>query len=177
MTHTSSTALPMSMEELIEWTCSVACDVRAGLYDVRSDADHRWHTRLYADERVDLWLISWTQDQGTQLHDHGGSAGAFTVVGGTLEEASWSAGRDDGGHLVRQSRAAGDTVVFGPHYVHDVVNREEATAVSVHAYSPPLSTMNFYDVEMHRLVKLTTMWTDDPEQPMPESAQPWQAAS
>ena len=57
----------------------------------------------------------------------------------------------------------GETVTFGEHYVHDVWNREVPIAVSVHAYSPPLSLMNFYEVEEGRLSKLASSWTDDPE--------------
>ena len=155
---------PLPLAELVEWTSSVAADVRAGLYDVRADADERWHVRLYRDDKVDLWLISWTTDQGTQLHDHGGSSGAFTVVEGELTASSWVEGP---GILRDHARAAGDTVVFGSHYVHDVRNTQTQTAVSVHAYSPPLETMSFYDVEDHRLVPLAQLWTDDPEEQLP----------
>lgn len=155
---------PLSLAELVEWTTSVADDVRAGLYDVRADTENRWHVRLLCDDQVDVWLISWTQEQGTQLHDHGGSAGAFTVVEGQLEEAIWQSGA---GALDEHHRVAGDTVVFGEHYVHDVRNTHEKTAVSVHAYSPPLSSMRFYDVDHGELTTLAHVWTDDPEEPAP----------
>ncbi|MEH3032626.1 MAG: cysteine dioxygenase family protein [Aeromicrobium erythreum] len=157
----------LSMAELVEWTSAVAADVRAGLYDVRADPQERWHVRLYCDDRVDLWLISWTEDQGTQLHDHGGSSGAFTVVSGELTESVWTAGP---GSLQDHARSAGDTVVFGERYVHDVRNQQEPVAVSVHAYSPPLERMSFYDVEDRRLVRLAELWTDDPEAGLPEQA-------
>lgn len=159
-----STQPSLSMAELVEWTSSVAADVRAGLYDVHADPDERWHVRLYCDDRVDLWLISWTEDQGTQLHDHGGSNGAFSVVRGELTESVWV---DGPGTLRDHVRHAGDTVVFGEHYVHDVRNTHAPTAVSVHAYSPPLERMSFYDVEDHRLVRLAQLWTDDPEEQLP----------
>ena len=43
--------------------------------------------------------------------------------------------------------AAGDVRSFGPHYVHDVQNSSTGSvAVSVHAYSPPLSSMTRYNV-------------------------------
>jgi len=154
----------LSLAELVEWTTSVADDVRAGLYDVRADTENRWHVRLLCSAEVDLWLISWTAEQGTQLHDHGGSAGAFTVVEGRLEEAVWKSGR---GELDDREHSAGDTVVFGEHYVHDVRNMREETAVSVHAYSPPLSSMRYYDVEDGQLTTLAHVWTDDPEQAFP----------
>ena len=36
---------------------------------------------------------------------------------------------------------------FGPHHVHDVRNSSAGSvAVSVHAYSPPLSAMTRYDL-------------------------------
>ena len=41
-----------------------------------------------------MWLLSWLPDQGTPLHDHGTSAGAFAVVDGTLTERIVAAGRD-----------------------------------------------------------------------------------
>lgn len=159
----------LSLAELVERVETVAADVRAGLHDVRADPDERWHVRLYRDDDMDLWLISWTADQGTQLHDHGGSGGAFTVVSGTLRETVWAPGAAD---LLESDRSEGDTVVFGEHYVHDVRNVAAETAVSVHAYSPPLSRMGFYDTEAdgsgrNRLVRLGELWTDDPEAEAP----------
>jgi rhodanese-related sulfurtransferase len=41
---------------------------------------------------------------------------------------------------------------FGPDYAHDVLNVSLAPAVSIHAYSPPLSDMNEYELEGIRLV-------------------------
>ncbi|EFQ83281.1 cysteine dioxygenase type I [Aeromicrobium marinum DSM 15272] len=160
-----SAATPLSLAELVGLTTAVAADVRAGLYAVEADVDHRWHVRLHRDAQVDIWLISWTTEQGTQLHDHGGSAGAFTVVEGALTESVWTGV----GELHDNERSTGETVRFGEHYVHDVRNTAAATAVSVHAYSTPLERMNFYDVAGGRLERLASVWTDDPEAPAPES--------
>ena len=164
MTAHPAHAAPLTLAQLVEWTSCVADDVRAGLYAVEADAEDRWHVRLHRDDDVDVWLISWTTDQGTQLHDHGGSSGAFTVVSGELTETIWTPGVEQ---LADNPRTEGDTVVFGEHYVHDVRNTQPTTAVSVHAYSPPLSLMNYYDVEGHELIKLASVWTDDPEEPAP----------
>ena len=164
MTARPTTVAPLSLAELAALTSSVADDVRAGLYEVHADEESRWHVRIQCDDQVDVWLISWTEDQGTQLHDHGGSSGAFTVVAGELSEAVWQPGSTD---LLETARHEGDTVVFGEHYVHDVRNVVSTTAVSVHAYSPPLSLMNYYDVDGSELVKLASVWTDDPEEPAP----------
>lgn len=164
LTPWSSTE-PLDLAELIEITTNVANDVRAGLYAIHADTEDRWHVRLFRDTQVDIWLISWTTDQGTQFHDHGGSSGAFTVVEGKLSEASVARGS---GRATENDRERGESVAFGPRYVHDVRNVETETAVSVHAYSPPLEQMNYYDLDSNgALVRLAQVWTDDPEAPLP----------
>ncbi len=151
--------LYLSPLQLIEFTRFWADEVASGKYPfVDYDPDERWHQRIYRDRRVDVWLISWLPAQGTQLHDHGGSSGSFTVLDGELTEAVVG-----GGRLVDHRRGAGESVGFGSHYVHDVRNLSDAPAVSVHAYSAPLTSMNFYDLSGGRLERLATMATDDPE--------------
>lgn len=138
-----------------------ATDVRAGVHRVEFDRDRRWRVRIHCDDQVDVWLISWTRTQDLELHDHGDSAGAFNVVEGCLTESVWS-GTAERGRLVDHAREAGDVVVFGSHDVHDVRNTAVASAVSVHAYSPPLRRMGFYDVAGDRLVRRAEAWTDVP---------------
>jgi hypothetical protein len=161
--------------ELLEYARFVADEVAAGRYLIEYDEAQRWHQRIYRDRRVDVWLISWLPSQGTQLHDHGGSAGAFTVLCGELAEAIYRpgvapgrgavpAGPDSGPALLEQRRLTGSGVGFGSRYIHDVRNLSQDPAVSVHAYSPPLTSMGFYDVdEVGGLRKLVSMQTDDPE--------------
>lgn len=145
--------------QLIEFTRFYADEVGGGQYPfVDFDPDERWHQRIYRDRRMDVWLISWLPSQGTQLHDHGGSSGSFSVLSGSLTEAVVG-----GGRLREHERPAGQSVGFGPRYVHDVRNLSDAPAVSVHAYSPPLSTMTFYDLADGRLETLASLATDDPE--------------
>jgi quercetin dioxygenase-like cupin family protein len=145
--------------QLIEFTRFYADEVASGQYpDIDYDPDERWHQRIYRDRRVDVWLISWLPAQGTQLHDHGGSSGSFTVLSGTLTEAVLG-----GGTLRDNERRTGDSVGFAAHYVHDVRNLSDSPAVSVHAYSPPLTTMTFYDLADGKLETLASLATDDPE--------------
>lgn len=128
------------------------------------DPEARWHVRVHADDVVDVWLISWLPSQGTQLHDHGGSAGAFTVVRGELTEAVWEPGRDGAaGHLHDEARAAGSTTTFGTGHVHDVRNLGSEPAVSVHAYSHPLRRMGYYDTTGGSLQLTAVLDTTDPE--------------
>ena len=104
-----------------------------------------------------MWLLSWVPGQGTALHDHGPSAGAFAVAQGALTERVVGAGR--GGrrpHEVTGELGVGRVRYFGPHYVHQVRNVGTEAAVSVHVYSPRLSVMNTYRVEHGRLERIGT---------------------
>jgi predicted metal-dependent enzyme (double-stranded beta helix superfamily) len=101
--------------------------------------DQRQHQLLLATEAYDAWLIHWPPGTGLGAHDHGGSAGAFAVVSGSLEERT-IAGR---GTRVRRV-TAGRSVSFDAGHVHAVANPSDVAATSVHVYSPPLRAMGFY---------------------------------
>ncbi len=116
----------------------------------------RWFTRIYGDDELDIWLISWVPGHATELHDHGGSLGALTVLSGSLSEFRW-----DGMGLRRRRLDAGDQAGFPLGWVHDVVwaprpvpgpvialRGPVSPTLSVHAYSPPLTAMSYY--ESHR---------------------------
>jgi hypothetical protein len=55
------------------------------------DVSQRWYHRLAAEHNHEVWLLTWLPGQGTDLHDHGGSAGAFVVVSGELTERTVTA--------------------------------------------------------------------------------------
>src|SRR5277367_1601701 len=111
---------------------------------VRLNPAGRWYERIHFDDSHEVWLISWLPGQSTGFHDHGGSAGAFGVVWGALDECVVPGGSSPA--LVSKV-ASGDVRAFGPRYVHDVRNSATGSvAVSVHAYSPPLSSMTRYNV-------------------------------
>lgn len=156
---------PFDTGQLLDFTTWIARDIAAGAYTAQFDADERWHQRIYRDRRVDVWLISWLPEQSAELHDHGGSSGAFTVLQGTLTEVALVAGA---GAAASFDRPTGSSVAFGPRYIHDVRNTHEEPAVSVHAYSPPLTSMTFYDLGGGVLTELATLDTDDPEAPAPQ---------
>jgi predicted metal-dependent enzyme (double-stranded beta helix superfamily) len=99
----------------------------------RFDADDRWHLPLALTDEVEVWLLTWTPWQGTGSHDHGGAAGAYTVLHGELTE-TWA---DRRGRTKRTVRPAGSSTSYGPDRVHSVQNRGTLEAISVHAYSPP----------------------------------------
>jgi predicted metal-dependent enzyme (double-stranded beta helix superfamily) len=111
---------------------------------VRLDVEGRWYEQIHLGEDYEVWLISWMPGQSTGFHDHGGSNGAFGVAWGDLDECAVS--RRDGAVMVNRI-GSGGVRSFGPRHVHDVRNSAASSvAVSVHAYSPPLSEMTRYDL-------------------------------
>lgn len=155
----------LRLPDLLHTTDRAADDVLSGRYDrlLRGlPKDDRWYTRLSGDDEVEVWLISWVPGKATELHDHGGSLGALTVVSGELTESRWN------GEVLRHRRLeAGDQAAFPLGWVHDVVQAPDAVAgptLSVHAYSPPLTAMSYYEVTPQKTLRRNrTELTDAPE--------------
>ncbi len=148
----------LELPELVELVRSYAADTELWQPRVRFSAESRWWTRLHTDGDADVWLLSWMQDQTTELHDHGGSTAAFTVVQGALEEV-----RIDAGQLTATVLRPGRTQWVAPGIVHDVRNVHAKPAVSIHAYSPPLSSMTYYRQDGATLVPTHTITGREPE--------------
>jgi Cysteine dioxygenase type I len=167
----------LRVPDLLHATDRAADDVLSGRCDhllpeggvPQSD---RWFSRIHGDDELDIWLISWVPGHATELHDHGGSLGALTVLSGALNEFRW-----DGRELRRRRLDAGDQAGFPLGWVHDVVwaprrtpgpvialNEPVAPTLSVHAYSPPLTAMSYYEItDRNRLRRQRTELTDQPE--------------
>jgi predicted metal-dependent enzyme (double-stranded beta helix superfamily) len=127
----------------------------AGL--VRYGTSERWYHRLTQDHDQEVWLLSWLPGQDTGFHDHGESAGAFAVAFGALCERSLSAGaREPVGITMMQ----GTVRSFGPGHIHAVSNASQQLAVSIHAYSPPLTTMQRFELTGTGLVPVTVDTAD-----------------
>jgi hypothetical protein len=160
----------LRIPDLLQATDVAADHVLSGRYDHVLPAggpptDERWFTRLHGDDELDVWLISWVPERSTELHDHGGSLGAVTVVSGALVETRW-----DGDALRQRRLGAGDQAGFPLGWVHDVVwapsepVRIKTPTLSVHAYSPPLTAMSYYEVtDRNTLRRERTELTDKPE--------------
>jgi predicted metal-dependent enzyme (double-stranded beta helix superfamily) len=107
----------------------------------RFDPARRWYHRLQATADHEVWLLTWLPGQGTELHDHGASGGAFVVVSGEISELSVEDGR-----LQLRRLTEGSGREFAADHIHRIVNVSDSPAVSVHVYGPALSTMTRYQL-------------------------------
>ena len=110
----------------------------------------RWYHRLAVADDHEVWLLTWWPGQGTELHDHGGSAGAFHVIGGTLTEDTVA-----GNQITGRELSAGSGRRFGTRHIHRITNRSDRPAASIHVYGPALSTMTQYRLGPDGLEVLT----------------------
>jgi predicted metal-dependent enzyme (double-stranded beta helix superfamily) len=130
-----------------------AADPQDWPFAPRFNPDRRWYHRLAAEPDGEVWILTWLPGQGTDLHDHGGSAGAFVVVSGTLSESTPAAGPQDRSHRLDEVRyGAGQGRSFGRRHIHRVTNTGTKPAVSLHVYSPALREMTRYRMASGRLV-------------------------
>jgi hypothetical protein len=143
----------LSPAELVRLVTATAQAEESWRPAVRFSAARRWFTRLDLTDACEVWLLTWLPGQKTGFHDHGDASGAFAVTSGDLRESLATPGSS----RVRHRRAArGSVTGFGGQHLHNVGNVSQAPAISVHAYSPPLSAMRRYELTQAGLVLVGT---------------------
>lgn len=109
---------------------------------VRGDGKERVYARIWDDPNVNAWVICWTEDQDTGYHDHDHSAAAITVIAGHVLEERLCIGGGARGAV----HGPGATLTLPASAIHRVLHAGEGLAVSIHAYSPPLTRTGAYHV-------------------------------
>ncbi|MGN5237968.1 MULTISPECIES: cysteine dioxygenase [unclassified Rhodococcus (in: high G+C Gram-positive bacteria)] len=138
--------------DLTSLALQIARDPGRWLSAVRFDEQERWYTRLPVVDHHEVWLLTWLPGQRTEIHDHGGSAGAFAVARGVLTETTVHAPPDavllgSPVTLSRNEIRSGEVRGFGARHIHEVANESDVPAISVHVYAPALSTMSRYRID------------------------------
>jgi hypothetical protein len=110
----------------------------------------RRHRQLVRTSTYDAWLIAWGPSSVLDLHDHGGSTGAFRVILGELIETY--SDKVDRHPLRAVNVPAGGRRAVPAARVHEVWNPGAGQALSVHVYSPPLTAMTFFDHHPERFL-------------------------
>lgn len=105
--------------------------------------------RLYRAHDWEMLILCWLPGHTTVIHDHGGSWGGTAVLSGSIHEQTFS-WRGAGKKLVKRL----DRTLPAPRLtmetletIHQVSNRSNEPAVSLHIYSPPLCVLNSYELE------------------------------
>jgi hypothetical protein len=112
----------------------------------RFNAAERWYHRIASEADHEAWLLTWLPGQGTDLHDHGGSAGAFHVLSGTLTEDTVQATDPASPRITARELGEGAGRRFGSRHIHRITNVSGRPAISIHVYGPALTTMTRYRI-------------------------------
>jgi mannose-6-phosphate isomerase-like protein (cupin superfamily) len=136
----ATTDLPLPPRQLARISAGIA---RSPLwYDLADPTpEARSAVRVLATPRYEAWVLGWWPGHGVELHDHGDSHAAFTVVVGELVEIT----ARPSGAIERRALRRGDTRVVPAGTRHDVLDLADRPATSIHVYSPALTSMTFFD--------------------------------
>jgi predicted metal-dependent enzyme (double-stranded beta helix superfamily) len=130
----------LDRRELRDLVRSIAADPRLWKPLVQFGTEERHYEQLWRDRHVDIWVISWVNGNDTGFHDHDISCGAVAIVAGEVIEEHFMLSAPPR----RIRRRAGDVMDFDAPHVHRMRQESDARAVTIHAYSPPLSRLGSY---------------------------------
>jgi quercetin dioxygenase-like cupin family protein len=159
----------LSIDALERFVETLVADPGRWEHLVRHDADARVYEPIWQDQDTNAWLICWSEDQDTGFHDHDASAAAIHVLEGRVREDRlrlWAPPET-------RVSVAGETFTVPPSAIHRVLHAGAGPAVTIHAYSPPLTRVGAYRVrgngELERLaqswdheLRADTEWRRDP---------------
>jgi hypothetical protein len=119
--------------------------------------------RLLATASYDVWLITWPPGSGIGPHDHGDARTVIHMVDGELFEEL--ADRRGPGEVRTRLLRSGDSAESVESAIHQIDNRSGRDAMSLHVYSPPLTTVTLFDHEdpgAHRRLRTATITSPFP---------------
>lgn len=109
---------------------------------VSHSSDARIYRQVWDAEDVNAWLICWSEDQDTGFHDHDDSAAAIFVIAGNVREERLRLGSPPEARVI----GPGQTFFVPPTAIHRVLHAGSVPAVTIHAYSPPLTRTGAYRI-------------------------------
>jgi hypothetical protein len=103
-------------------------------------ASARSYKVIWSDAHVNAWFIRWSETADTGFHDHDGSSAGIIVLEGAVVEERLAC---NGPPIARRFNA-GESFHMPASAIHRIRHGGGTAAVSVHAYSPPLTVQGVY---------------------------------
>jgi hypothetical protein len=97
--------------------------------------------RIAVPEDVEVFVVPWPTFTDTRLQRHDGAASAFVPVRGVVTEIR----PDEQLRLVPRKFVPGVTGVLDGYDVHELQNEHVEVAVSIHAFSPRLRSVTWWE--------------------------------
>jgi mannose-6-phosphate isomerase-like protein (cupin superfamily) len=134
--------MSLSAEQLEQFVSELVASPERWVHLVRHCDDVRVYEQIWDDEDVNAWVICWSEDQDTGFHDHDESGAAIAVISGSVREERLVLGAAPRGREL----GAGSVFTVPPVAIHRVLHAGDGPAVTIHAYSPPLTRTGSYHV-------------------------------
>src|SRR5262249_19002493 len=134
--------LSLAPRELDRFVASLVADRERWEHYVRHADDVRVYEQIWDDADVNAWVICWSEDQDTGFHDHDLSGASIAVISGAVREDRMRLGSGPISRVVQ----AGSSFTVPPVAIHRVMHAGTVPAVTIHAYSPPLTRTGVYRV-------------------------------
>jgi quercetin dioxygenase-like cupin family protein len=134
--------MSLTIEELEQFVANLAAAPERWQHHVRHSDDVRVYELIWDDVDVNAWVICWSEDQDTGYHDHDQSGAAVAVISGQVREERLRLGRSP----LRRTARGGSTFTVPPDAIHRVLHAGDLPAVTIHAYSPPLTRTGAYRI-------------------------------
>ena len=128
---------PAALERFAATLARTATDRHLRLEDEPSERSYR---PIWADEHVNAWMIRWCDDADTGFHDHDASGAGIVVLEGIVVEERLVLG----GLPIARRFGAGESFHMAASAIHRIRHGGGSPALTVHAYSPPLTIQGVY---------------------------------
>jgi mannose-6-phosphate isomerase-like protein (cupin superfamily) len=132
----------LTIDELERFVASLAASPERWQHLVRHSSDVRVYEQIWDDEDVNAWVICWSEDQDTGFHDHDDSGAGIAVISGRVREERLTIGSTP----CPRELGPGTVFTVPPVAIHRVLHAGAEPAVTIHAYSPPLTRTGAYRV-------------------------------
>jgi quercetin dioxygenase-like cupin family protein len=131
-----------SPAELEQFVADLAATPDRWRHLVRHATDARVYQQIVDEDDVNAWVICWSVDQDTGFHDHDESSAAIAVISGQVREDRLRIGDEPRSRVL----GAGEVFTVPAVAIHRVLHAGDAPAVTIHAYSPPLTRTGAYRI-------------------------------
>ena len=134
--------MSLTPAELERFVADLAATPDRWRHLVRHAADARVYEQIVDDDDVNAWVICWSEDQDTGFHDHDESGAAIAVISGQVREDRLRVDDEPRSRVLDP----GQIFTVPPVAIHRVLHAGDAPAVTIHAYSPPLTRTGAYRI-------------------------------
>jgi cysteine dioxygenase len=142
------TSAGLAYDDLLDLAARL--DLSAELVDAHLffDAERYARNLVLRTPVLELLVLCWLPGQQTLIHDHGRSVNAIRVHGGELTSRLFSAADGEPARMTTEEAvSSGGMASLDRTQIHQLANTSQEKLVTIHMYSPPLTTITAYSTE------------------------------